>query len=389
MSGTPLPVILRPKTLDEIVGQDHILGKGAKLRRLIESDKLATILLFGPAGTGKTTLAEVIALTTKSNFIRLNATQATVKDIRKHGEEARKSGVPSVLFFDEIHRASRVQTDSFLPYVENGNIILIGATTENVYHSVSSPIISRAQMICELEPLKATDLAKILIKGINYYKSLGKELKIDKEASHYMIAMSNGDGRKILSLLEVAEIIADDRHITLELVKSVCPSKHMALSATGHFDLASAYQGSIQASDPDAAIYWLAKWLESGEDPRYIARRLMVSASEDAAGNPEAAMVAHSAYVSACEVGRPECDIILAHATILTAASPRNKSAAMAIWEAVKDAREGVSLEVPRELKDCHYPGAKDLGHGSYHDGMNQSSYVGISKRYYKPEDWA
>jgi len=387
----PLASRLRPKSIDEVIGQDHLLGPSGKLRKLIQSDILTSIILFGPAGTGKSSLAEVIAHTTKSEFIRLNATQATTKDIRKYGEKAKGQGTPIVVFLDEIHRFSKTQQDAFLPYVESGHIILIGATTENPYFSVNSSLLSRAQMVCELEPLKPAHLLAVLKRGLEYYKANGKHVTIDREAAMYLITIANGDGRKVLSTLEVAVAVADnasETKITIELIKAVSPSKHMVFGDQSHFNIASAFQGSIQASDPDAAIYWLSMWLESGEDPRYIARRLMVSASEDAAGNPECAMVAHSAYVAACEVGRPECDIILAHATVLTASAPRNKSAACAIWEAVKDVREGVSVEVPKEMRDSHYPAAGKLGHGDYHDGANQAKYVGISRRYYKPEVW-
>lgn len=289
------------------------------------------------------------------------------------------------------HRFSKTQQDALLPYVADGDLIFIGATTENPYHSINSALISRSQMVCELEPLTTRDLLKVLKRGLDYYKNAGTPVHITRDAAMHIVTMANGDARKVLSILEVAVAVieGESTEITLEVAKAVSPSKYMVFGEQAHFNMASAYQGSIQASDPDAAVYWLAKWLESGEDPRYIARRLLVSASEDAAGNPECAMVANNAYIAACEVGRPECDIILAHATVLTASAPRNKSAACAIWAAVKDVRDGVTLEVPKELRDSHYPGAKDLGHGSYHDGMNMGEYVGINRRYYYPERWA
>jgi len=526
----PLAVRLRPKTIDEIVGQEHLLSKDAKLRKLIESDILTSIVLFGPAGTGKTTIAEVIALYTKSEFVRLNATQATVKDIRKYGSDAEKTGNHVVLFIDEClpyntliyckvdgikrnlpigyivekqlkcavlsynhatnkqewrkisgwmvrpprpmieikignndkesllrcsedhqihtknrgyvaakdlmsgdeltdskigfiptvlsirklsieetlydlevednhnffadgvlvhncHRFSKTQQDVLLPFVENGHIIFIGATTENVFHSLNPSLLSRVQMVCELEHLEPKHLAQVLKRGVDYYKQ-ETPIHINQAAAKHIINVANGDARKVLSILEVAMAVADDNNITLELVRAVSPSKYMVMDTQSHYNMASATQGALQASDPDAAIYWLAKWLESGEDPRYIARRLMVSASEDAAGNPEAIATAHAAYTSACVIGRPECDIILAHAAILVATAPRNKSAACAVWSAVKDVRDGVNIEVPKEMRDCHYSGAKELGHGSYHDGMSMEDYVGISKIYYKPEKW-
>ena len=389
--NTPLAVLLRPKTLDEIVGQEHLVGKDAKLRKLIEADKLASIILFGPSGTGKTTLANVIALHTKSKFINMNATQATVKEIRKYGQAAEKSGERTLIFLDEIHRASSVQQDAFLPFTENGQIILIGATISNPFHSVGSAIISRSQMICELEPLKPSHLALVLKRAITYYRSCNISVRLSKDAAMYIITVANGDARKAVSILEVAVAVADNANepeITLELAKAVSPSKHMVFNAQAHYDLASWMQGAIQASDPDSAVYALAMALESGEDPRYIARRILVSASEDASGNPFAALVAHSAYVAACTVGRPECDIVLSHAVVTIASSPRNKSAACAIWAALKDIHEGISIEVPKEMKDSHYAGSKQLGHGEYHDGMNMSKYIGVRRRYYRPEDW-
>lgn len=289
------------------------------------------------------------------------------------------------------HRFSKTQQDALLPYVESGHVIFIGATTENPYHSVNSSLLSRAQMVCELEPLKPKHLAKVLMRGLHYFKSQGVDIDIEREAAEYIITVANGDARKVLSILEVAVAVVDDTeqpNINMELAKSVSPSKHMVFGIQARYDMASAYQGSIQASDPDAAIYWLAKWLESGEDPRYIARRMLVSASEDACGNPLATTVALAAYIAACEVGRPECDINLAHATIAIATSNRDKSAATALWRALKDVREEISLEVPKEMKDCHYPGAEKLGHGAYHDGANQRAYVGIGKKYYTPEQW-
>jgi putative ATPase len=387
----PLAVALRPKTFDEIAGQEHLVGKDAKFRKLVESGSLASILLFGPAGTGKTTMAEIIAYHTDLEFVRLNATQASVKDIRKHGNAAKKDDTQIVVFTDEVHRFSKTQQDALLPYVEDGYIIFIGATTENPFHSVNQSLLSRSQMVCELETLKPAHLIYILKRVIIWHKKNGHPIHIKKDAAQRIITVANGDGRKVVSIVEVAVAVAekfDDAGnllISLDLVKSVSPSKHMVFGVQAHYDLASAFQGSIQASDPDAAIYWLAKWLESGEDPRYIARRLLVSAAEDACSNPAAISAAHAAYTAACKIGRPECDIPLAQATVITATSPRDKSAAKAIWAAVKDVREGIDIEVPKEMRDCHYSGASQLDHGAYHDGMNQESYVGISKKYYKP----
>lgn len=376
-----LATLLRPKLLDDIVGQRHLLAPGAALRKIIESDKLTSAIFYGPPGTGKTTLAEVIANTTKSNFIKLNATSASVTTIRKEGQQAEKTGVRCVMFVDEIHRFSKTQQDVLLPFVEDGHIILIGATTENPFHSINSALLSRSQ-IFQLEPLTEEDLARLVLRAIKHYRPIKPGLILTPEAIKHIIRISCGDARKAINTLELAIECSNVDIIDEKIVRDVAPSKYMVFGEGDHFDLASAFQGSIQASDADAAVFWLAKWLESGEDPRYIARRLMVSASEDAASTPECAMVAHSAYVAACEIGRPECDIILAHATILTAQAPRDKKAANAIWKAVADVQKNLEEWVPKEMKDSHYPGAKMLGNGQYQDGMNQHAYMGIKRKY-------
>jgi putative ATPase len=378
----PLATRLRPAELEDIVGQSHLLSPGCALRKIIDSDKLSSAIFYGPPGTGKTTLAEVIARKTNSPFRKFNATSATVAAIRKEGEAATIEN-PIVMFVDEIHRFSKTQSDVLLPYVEEGLIILIGATTENPFHSLTPALLSRSQ-IFNFEHLTEKDLVKLVVRTVEHFRE-NRDISIDPDAVRHLISICCGDARKLINTLELA-IESSEGVVTKAIVEELAPSKYLVFGKDDHFDLASAFQGSIQASDPDAAIYWLAKWLESGEDPRYIARRLMVSASEDAAGNPEAAMVAHSAYVAACEVGRPECDIVMAHATILTATAPRNKSAANAIWAAVEDVKKGRNIEVPKEMKDSHYAGAKELGNGAYHDGMNQDAYVGIGKRYYFPK---
>lgn len=386
MIKAPLAARLRPKTFDDIVGQRHLFAPGAMFRRMVEEDKLSSIILFGPAGTGKTTVGEVIATHTDSKFVKLNATSATVGTIRKEAKLANSLNKRVVLFVDEVHRFTKTQQDVLLPFVEDGVIILIGATTENPFHTISSALVSRSQLF-ELEPLSFRDLIALLVRAAVYYRENGRKFRIDNEAVRYIAKVACGDARKAISILEVVVECSEGEDITLEIVQELAPSKYMVFNRKGteHFDLASAYQGSIQASDPDAAVYWLAKWLESGEDPRYIARRLMVSASEDAAGTPEAAAVAHNAYVAACEIGRPECDIVLAHATVLTASAPRDKSAANAIWAAVADVKNKVDIWVPKEMRDSHYSGAEKLGHGAYKDGRKQDKYVGITKRYYFP----
>jgi putative ATPase len=244
-----------------------------------------------------------------------------------------------------------------------------------------SSLLSRCN-IYVTEPISQIDIIKILIRGIQYLKQ-SREIKISREVVEYISIICNGDGRKALSILETACDYSSE--VSLEVIKRIAPSKYYRNTKDDKYNYVSWLQGAIQASDPDGAIYALACALEADIDPRYLARRIMVSASEDCAGNPEVATVAHSAYVASCEIGRPECDLILAHAVVLAASCPRNKSAANAIWAALKDVREGVIVEVPKEMRDCHYYGSDRLGHGSYKDGMNQSAYVGVKKRYFYP----
>lgn len=383
---TPLALLLRPKKLEDIIGQLHILGPNKSLRKLIETDSLKSIILYGPPGTGKTSIAIVISKITKSKFVIINATSASVKDIRREADLAVKSSQSTVLFIDEIHRFSKTQQDVLLPYVEDGSIIFIGATTENPCFSVQAPLISRST-IFELRILSKKELGNILIKVIDYYRSLNKKVTISLDALVRLINMSIGDARRLITIVEAAVDLCDG-NITKDVIDVVAPNKYTVFSEDEHFDLASAFQGSIQASDADSAIFWLAKWLESGEDPRYIARRLLVSAAEDAFSNPICTTVANAAFTAACEIGRPECDIVLAQATILIANSIRDKTAACAIWDALKDVRDGSEVSIPKEMRDSHYKGAKFLGNGQYHDGSKPEMYRGINKRYVKPEEW-
>jgi len=306
------------------------------------------------------------------------------KNLYDLGVEKNHNFFADMILVHNCHRFSSTQSDVLLPLVESGLITFIGATTENPFHALTGPLVSRSQVF-RLEPLSEKELAKLMIRAVQFCKKLNIEIGIEPDAARHMIRMACGDGRKLISIFETCVDLAENGVVTEEIAIGVAPSKYMPLTEDAHFDFASAYQGSIQASDPDAAVFWLARWLESGEDPRYIARRLMVSASEDASSNPQAAMLAHSAYISACEIGRPECDIIMAHATVVTATSPRDKSAAMAIWSALSDVRTAADVQVPKEMKDSHYKGAAQMGQGGYKDGQDQSKYVGVNKQYYKP----
>lgn len=378
----PLAARIRPDSLDDVVGQQHLIGPKKPLRRIIETDDLSSAIFYGPAGTGKTTIAKIISKTTKRKFASLNATDAKVAQVRQLGKTAEKTENPVVLFVDEIHRFSKSQSDVLLPFVEAGHVVFIGATTENPFHSLTSPLTSRSQ-IFKFESLNPTELGTLVVRAMKHVRQ-ERKVSIAPEAAKHLIRMSCGDGRKILNLLELAlALLQDSEHIDLEVAKEAAPSKYVIFGMDDHFDLASAFQGSIQASDPDAALYWLAKWLESGEDPRYIARRLLVSAAEDACSSPQCTAVANAAFTAACHIGRPECDIVLAQATVLVATAERDKSAANGIWAAIKDVRNNADIAVPKEMKDSHYAGAKRLGHGSFKDGSDSSKYVGVNKRYY------
>lgn len=369
--------ILRPRTLDDIVGQGHLLGPDAPLRRLAESNNLPNIILYGPPGTGKSSIANILAETTQTRFVKLNATSFTVKELRKHlGDD------PVTIYIDEIYRLSSNQADVLLPYTENSLVTLIGATTENPFHSLKAALISRSH-IFELYPLKPRDIASLIVRAAQHGGHL--DIRIEQDASRYIIKVACGDGRKAISIVDLAARISGGSLITLDLVQSIAPNKYHTYSRDKHYDWASAIQGAIQVSDPDAAIYFLAQALESGEDPRYIGRRVLVSAAEDASSDPMATSVAHAAYTAAKEIGRPECDLLLAQAVIIIATSPRDKSSAIAIWDAIKDVKEGHDIEVPKEMRDSHYEGAKLLGNGGFGDGSNPDSYIGVSKKYYKP----
>jgi putative ATPase len=381
----PLAYVLRPKTIDEVVGQEHLVGQNKPLRKLIELDNITSCILYGHAGCGKTTLAHVISHHTKSEFISLNAVSATVKEVRAIGEKARKEG-RRILFIDEVYRFNKKQQAVLLPYLEEGSVIFIGATTENPFHSLIPALVSRSS-IFELEPLSEMALGQLIVKAVDYYATKNKKVSVEPDAAKYIIRVSSGDARRCLTTFELAVELSVSNHVDLVTAKEAAPNKYMVFSEDLHFDYASAMQGSIQASDADAAVYWLARWLESGEDPRYIARRIMVSASEDAAGTIEAAILAHSSYESACNIGRPECDIIMSHAVVTIASAPRDKSAAKAIWSAVSDVKHSVDIWVPKDMRDCHYPGAEKLGNGAYKDGMNQQQYAGINKQYYFPKE--
>lgn len=404
----PLAARMRPRSIDEIVGQEHILGPGKLLRRAIESDRIGSIILYGPPGSGKTTIAEVIAVTTKAEFERLNAVTAGVADIRRVVAEARDRmklrGKRTILFIDEIHRFNRAQQDALLPSVEDGTVTMIGATTENPFFDVNPPLVSRSRLF-RLEPLDAAKVRTVVLRAISdCERGLGHiNITIDPEALDHLASFSDGDARTALNALEVAALSTPSDsdgvvHITLEVAEDSIQRHALRYDAGGdmHYDVVSAYIKSMRGSDPDAALHYLARMIESGEDPRFIARRLMIHASEDVGmADSRALTVAAAALLAVEKVGLPEARIILAHATIYIATAPKSNAVVRAIDAAQADVREKPSVDVPSHLRDSSYRGAGALGSGvgykyphDYPGAYVQQQYMpnGLTDRvYYEP----
>ncbi len=404
----PLPARMRPRTLDEFAGQQHFLGPGKLLRRLLDADRLSSAILYGPPGTGKTTLAHIIAEQTKAAFEEANAAAIGVKEVREIMERARDRlagrGQRTLLFLDEIHRFNRAQQDVLLSDVENGLIILVGATTENPFFSVNSPLLSRSQ-IFQFEPLSEEDIAVVLDRATaDEPRGLGRyHVTLTPEARRHLAITSDGDARRALIALEVAVLsqlatAGPEGPVTVDVptAEESIQRKAIRYDGTGdeHYDAASALIKSMRGSDPDAAVYWLARMLEAGEDPRFLARRIAICAAEDVGNaDPQALLVANAAVQVTMLVGMPECQLPLSQAAIYIATAPKSNASAMAIWAAAKDVKEGRTIPVPRHLRDTHYGGAKRLGHEGYkyaHDspgGYVEQSYLGVDKSYYTPTD--
>ena len=399
----PLAYRLCPRTLDEYVGQEHILGEGKLLRRAIESDRVTSLILYGPPGTGKTALARVIASKTKAHFEWLNAATAGLDELRKIIRSAklrRVKGIRTILFLDEIHRFNKLQQDALLPDVEEGNIILIAATVENPFFYVNSALLSRSQVF-ELKPLTETDILGILNNALkDSERGLGNlKITVDEDALAHIARMSDGDARRALSALEIAVLTTPPDEngnikINLQIAEESIQKKVIVYDKKGdqHYDTISAFIKSMRGSDPDAAVYYLAKMLYAGEDPRFIARRIVICASEDVGNaDPMALVIATSALRAVEFIGMPEARIPLAQAAIYVAKASKSNASYMAIEAALEDIKTEQTMDVPDHLKDSSYPGAKKLGHGEGykypHDygGHVEQDYLQKKKKYYNP----
>lgn len=398
---------MRPRALDEYVGQQHILAPGQLLRRAIEADRIQSLIFYGPPGTGKTSLAQIIAQRTKSKFDRLSGVESNVADMRRVLASAQhrleNTGQPTILFIDEIHRFNKSQQDVLLPDVESGVVRLIGATTHNPFFFVNSPLVSRSQ-IFELRPLTGDDLFNLLQRAVREEERGLGHLKInaDEAALRHLATMADGDARKCLNALEIAALTTNPGadgviHIDLATAEQSIQKKAIVYDGDGdaHYDTISAFIKSMRGSDPDAALYWLAKMIHAGEDPRFITRRIVICAAEDVGlADPMALVLANSAHAAAEFIGWPEARIPIAEATIYIATANKSNSAYKAIDAALEDVRSGRTLAVPEHLRDGSYAGAKRLGHGvgyQYaHEGEGHfvpQDYLGADKRYYEPTE--
>lgn len=372
----PLAVRMRPTKLEQIIGQAHILAPGKLLYRAIKADKLGSLILYGPPGTGKTTLAKVIANTTKSEFVQLNATIAGKKDIQNVVEDAKQlrrlNNKGTILFVDEIHRFNKAQQDALLPYVEEGTVVLIGATTENPYFEVNRALLSRSRVF-QLQPLTKQDMIQLIQRALREDELLSKcDIRITDEGLDFLADISGGDARTALNAIELA-YLTDDRteatlDLSIEVLKECVQKRAIGYDKTGdnHYDTISAFIKSMRGSDPDAAVYYLARMLYAGEDPKFIARRMVICASEDVGNaDPQALVVAVSAAKAVEFIGMPESQIILSQAVTYIATAPKSNAAMTAIFAAMADV-EAVDIQaIPAHLRDAHYKGAADLGNGT------------------------
>ena len=405
---SPLAARLRPTTLEEVVGQSHIIGKDKLLYRAIKADKISSVIFYGPPGTGKTTLAKVIANTTSAEFTQINATVAGKKDMEEVIDKAKETlamyAKRTILFIDEIHRFNKGQQDYLLPFVEDGTIILIGATTENPYFEVNGALISRS-VIFELKPLEKGDIRELLKRAVyDTEKGMGSyDAEIDEDALEFLADLSGGDARHALNAIELG-IMTTDRsedgkiHITIDVAQECIQKRRVRYDKTGdnHYDTISAFIKSMRGSDPDAAVYYLAKMLYAGEQVAFIARRIMICAAEDVGNaDPMALTVAVSASLAVERIGMPEAQIILAQAASYVACAPKSNAACNAIFAANEEIGRSGNLPIPTHLQDAHYKGAAKLGHGTgykyAHDYKNHYveqqylPYELTGKKFYEP----
>src|SRR5438093_5714962 len=403
----PLAARMRPRSLQEFTGQTHILGPGQLLRRAIEADRIQSLIFYGPPGTGKTSLAQIIANQTKSKFERLSGVESNVADMRRvlstAANRLENKGQSTILFIDEIHRFNKAQQDVLLPDVESGVVRLIGATTHNPFFFVNSPLVSRSQ-IFELSPLGEDVLYELLRRALaDTERGLGRfKMRADEAALRHLAKVADGDARKALNSLEIAALTTAPAnegfiHIDLAVAEQCIQKKAVVYDGDGdaHYDTISAFIKSMRGSDPDATLYWLAKMIHAGEDPRFIARRIVIHAAEDVGlADPMALVLANAAFQAAEFIGWPEARIPLAEAALYIATAPKSNSTVIAIDAALADVKSGRILAVPEHLRDAHYPGAKRLGHGEgyqyAHDFPEHfvvQEYLGADKHYYDPSD--
>ncbi|HSK56197.1 MAG TPA: replication-associated recombination protein A [Jiangellales bacterium] len=402
--AAPLAVRMRPRTLDEVVGQEHLLGPGSPLRRLVEEDQPMSLVLWGPPGTGKTTVASVVSRATDRAFVELSAVTAGVKEVRAVVDRARRDlvagGRGTVLFVDEVHRFSKTQQDALLPGVENRWVTLVAATTENPFFAIVSPLLSRS-LLLTLEPLADDDVAAVVRRALEDDRGYGGSVAVDDDALEHLVRLSAGDARRVLTYLEAAAGAAASRgSTTVDLGTAEMAVDRAAVrydrDGDQHYDVASALIKSIRGSDADAALHYLARMVEAGEDPRFLARRLVISASEDIGlADPTALQTAVAAAHAVALVGWPEARITLAHAVIALALAPKSNAVVTAVDSALDDVRRGLVGPVPAHLRDSHYRGAQRLGHGATyayaHDdprGVVTQQYapeVVADREYYRP----
>lgn len=396
MEVAPLAVRMRPRTLDDVVGQADAVGEGSWLRSAIESDTLSSVILFGPAGTGKTSIAHVVAETTKATFVEVSAIGGTVSDLRREISAAERrletGGIRTILFVDEIHRFNRSQQDALLHAVEDRVLVLVGATTENPFFEVNSALISRSRVV-ELHSLSDEEVGVLLDRALEDERGLAGAFALDDDARKAIVMLSGGDGRGALTTLELAAELAGSADapasgegssavITEEDVRKATPHRTLPYDKNKdmHYDVISAFIKSMRGSDPDAALYWLARMIDGGEDPKFIARRIFICAAEDIGNaDPQALLIGEAAFRSAEVIGYPECQLILAQAATYMALAPKS-NAACGIFEALNEVRNGPSRKVPDYLRDRHRPGSENYGEykypHNYPEGWVQQRYL-------------